>query len=131
MCIIFCTGSQFRHYGGARGAVPPPKGLLVPPSPPFRFTQNAFLEHHVTSRQQSIIKKGTIVFKHNFRLKFSRLFAKLLATNCLTYCKCGPIIRLINTPLRMCRGIRMYAFRSVYGYFVSDYDLKQCVKAFF
>ena len=29
--------------------------------------------------------------------------------------KCDPIIRLINTPLRMCRGIGMYAYRSVTG----------------
>ena len=29
--------------------------------------------------------------------------------------KCDPIIHLINTPLRMCRGIGMYAYRSVTG----------------
>ena len=87
--IIFCTGSQCRRYGGARGAV-----TTVGPGapslhsndclcPPFRFTQNAFLEHHVTTRQQAIMEKG-IIFKLNSRLKFSQLFAKFLATNCCT-----------------------------------------------
>ena len=40
---------------GPRGAVPPPKNCLCPP---FRFPQNAFLEHHVTTRQQAIMEKG-------------------------------------------------------------------------
>ena len=42
--------------------------------------------------------------------------------DCLQICwpptalhKCDPIIRLINTPLRMCRGIEMYACGSVTG----------------
>ena len=54
------------------------------PPPPFWFIQNAFLEHRVTTRQQAIMEKGIIIFKHDSRLKFSRLFAKLLATNCFT-----------------------------------------------
>ena len=52
-------------------------------APPVRFTQNTFLEHHATTRQQTIMEKG-ITFKHNSCLKFSRFFAKLLATNCCT-----------------------------------------------
>ena len=32
---------------GARGAVPPQTSACAPP---FRFTQNTFLEHHVTIR---------------------------------------------------------------------------------
>ena len=52
--------------------------------PPFRFTQNVFLEHHVSTRQQAIMEKGTIIFKHNSRLKFSLFFAKSLAINCFT-----------------------------------------------
>ena len=79
--------------------------------PPFWFTQNTFLEHHVTTRQQTIMEKGSIKFKHYSRLKFSRLFAKLLATTALH--KYDPIIHLITTPLRMCRGIGMHAYRSV------------------
>ena len=62
------------------------------------------------TRQQAIIEKGIIIFNHNSRLKLSRLFAKLLATNCLH--KCDPIIRLINSPLRMFCGIGMYAYNS-------------------
>ena len=52
--------------------------------PPFCFIQNAFLEQRVTTRQHAIMEKGIIIFKHDSRLKFSRLFAKLLATNCFT-----------------------------------------------
>ena len=50
----------------------------------FWLIHNAFLEHHVTTRQHAIMKKGIIIFKHNSSLKFSRLLAKLLATNCCT-----------------------------------------------
>ena len=67
--------------GGAKEAVPP---LTTACAPPVRFTQNTFSEHHVTARQQAIIEKGIITFKHNSRLKFSPFFAKLLATNCCT-----------------------------------------------
>ena len=77
---FFCTGSQCRRYGGARGAIPPNDCLC----PPFWFIQNAFLEHRVTTRQQVIMEKGIIIFKHDSRVKFSRLFAILLATNCFT-----------------------------------------------
>ena len=62
-----------------QGRRPP---LTTASAPPFRFIQNAFLEHHVTTRQQAIMEKIIIIFKHDSRLKFSRLFAKLLATNC-------------------------------------------------
>ena len=64
------------------GAPSPTNDCLCPP--PFWFIQNAFLEHRVTTRQQAIIEKRIIIFKHDSRLKFSRLFAKLLATNCFT-----------------------------------------------
>ena len=64
---------------GARGAVPPLTTACAPP--PFRFTQNMFLERQLTIRQQAVMEKGIITFKHNSRLKFSPFFAKLLATN--------------------------------------------------
>ena len=64
------------------GAPSPTNDCLCPP--PFWFNQNAFLDHRVTTRQQAIMEKGIIIFKHDSRLKFSRLFAKLLATNCFT-----------------------------------------------
>ena len=53
------------------------------------------------------------MFKDNSRSKFFRCFAKLLATTAVH--KCDPIIRLVSTPLRMCRGIGMYSYRSVTG----------------
>ena len=53
------------------------------------------------------------MFKDNSRLKVIRFFAKLRATTAVH--KCDPIIRLISTPLRMCRGIGMYAYKSVTG----------------
>ena len=52
--------------------------------PSFRFDQNTSLEHHVTTRQQIQMEKEIKTFKRKSRLKFSRLFAKLLATNCCT-----------------------------------------------
>ena len=57
------------------------------------------------------MEKEIIMFKDNSRLKFFRLFTNLLATTAVH--QCDPTIRLINTPLRMCRGIRMYAYKSV------------------
>ena len=90
--------------GEPKGAVPP---LTTACAPPFRFTQNRFLEHHVTTRQQTIMEKGLMTFEHISRLKLSRFFAKLLATKCCTYMWRNKIIRLINTPLRMCRRMRM------------------------
>ena len=54
---------------GCQGAV---SSLATACDPPFRFTQNTFLEHHVTTRQQTIMEKGIInLFKRNSRLKFS------------------------------------------------------------
>ena len=50
-------------------------------APPFRLTENAFLKHHVTTRQQAVMEKGIIAFKDNSCLKFSQFFEKLLATN--------------------------------------------------
>ena len=74
------------------GASSPSNDCLCPF--PFRFIQDAFLEHHVTTRQQAILEKGIIIIKHVSRLKFSRLFAKLLVTTAVH--KCDPIICLIN-----------------------------------
>ena len=87
--------------GGQRGRAP----LTTACAPPFRFTQNTFLEHHVAIRQQAIMEKEIITFKLYSRLKFSRFFTKLLAT--VRVHKCDAIIRLINTTLRMCRGVGM------------------------
>ena len=69
--FIFCAGSQCRCYGWARGAVATVGPGAQSPSndrlcPPFRFTQNAFSEHHVTTKQQAIMEKG-----NNFQTWFS------------------------------------------------------------
>ena len=66
---------------GGQGSRAPP--LTTACAPLFRSTQNTFLEHHVTTRQQTMMEKGIIMFKNNFRINFSQFFAKLLATN---YC---------------------------------------------
>ena len=65
--------------GGPKGGACP---LMTACAPPFRFTQNTFLEHLI--RQQTIMEQGIITFKVNSRLKYFRLLAKLLATNCCT-----------------------------------------------
>ena len=114
--IILCSGSQCRRYDEARGAVPHER-LLVPP--PFWFIQNAFLDHRVTTRQQAIMEKGIIIFKHDSRLKFSRLFAKLLATNCFTWM--WPNKPSCFTDVSRKRDV---CLQKRYRYFVSDYDPK-------
>ena len=48
-CIIFCSGNQCHCLGVAQGRRTP---LMTACAPPFQFTQNAFLEHHVTTRQE-------------------------------------------------------------------------------
>ena len=79
--IIFCTGSQC--VATVRPGAPSPP-LTTACAPPFWFIQDAFLEHRITTKQQAIMEKGIIIFKHDSRLKFSRLIAKLLATSCFT-----------------------------------------------
>ena len=48
------------------------------------------------------MEKGIIAFTYNSRLKFSRFVGKLQATTAVQ--KRDAIIRLITTPLRMCRN---------------------------
>ena len=48
---------------GSHGVVPPNDCLC----PPFRSTLNTFLEHHVATRQQTIMKKEIMTFKHKSR----------------------------------------------------------------
>ena len=93
-------------------------GSRAPPNDclclPFRFAQNTFSEHHVTTRQQAIMEKGVTMFKDNILV---RSFLDFLQ-NCWPPTgvhKFDPIIRLINTPLRMCRRIEIYAYRIVIG----------------
>ena len=95
---------QCRRYGGGQGDRAPPNDCLCSPISVYSVY---LLKHHVTTRQQIIMEQRIITLKDNSRIKFFRFFAKLLATNCCTK-MCDAIIRLINTPLRMCRGIGMY-----------------------
>ena len=81
---------QCRRYGGPGGAVPT---LMTTCAPHFWFTLNTSLEHHATARQLAITEKGIITFKLNSCLKFSRFFAKLLATK---WHKCDAIIVLLT-----------------------------------
>ena len=48
----------------------PSKRLLA--LPPFRFTQNTFMKHHVMTPQQAIMEKDIITFEDKSRLTFSR-----------------------------------------------------------
>ena len=76
--MLLVTAMQCHRYGGLGGRDPQTTAC----APPFRFAQNTFSERHVMTSQQVIIEKEIITFKDNSRLKFSRFFAKLLATNC-------------------------------------------------
>ena len=65
---------------GAGGRAP----LTAACAPPFRFTQNPFLEHLVMTRQQAIMEKGIIItFKHNSRLKVSSILCEIAANQLL------------------------------------------------
>ena len=59
----------------------PPSGRLCPH---FGLLEIMLLEHHATTRQQTLMEKEIITFKHNSPLMFFRFFAKLVATNCCT-----------------------------------------------
>ena len=74
---IFKNRNQLRLYERGRGQ----GGRFFPNDrscPPFRFTQNTFSNHHVTTRKQTLMEKEIITFKHNSGLKFSQFFAKLV-----------------------------------------------------
>ena len=51
------------------------------------------------------MEKGIITFKYNSRLTFSRSLQNCWPPTAVQ--KCDTIIRIIDTPLRMCRGIGM------------------------
>ena len=116
--------NQCRHYAGQRGPYPP-NGRLCPH---FGLLKILLLKHHVT-RQQTMMEKGIITFKHNSPLMFFRFFAKLMATNC-----CTLIWRNIPSYWHAFTNVsrkRHVSMQNCYRYFVSDYDMKQCVKTFF
>ena len=45
-------------------------------APHFSLLKILFLEHHATTRQQTMMEKGIITFEHNSPRTFSRFFAK-------------------------------------------------------
>ena len=70
--------------GGGEGGVEhmgpyPTNGRLCPH---FGSLKILLLEHHATTRQQTMMEKEIITFKQNFPLMFFQFFAKLLTTNC-------------------------------------------------
>ena len=67
-------------YRGQRRPYPPNSRLC----PHFGLLKILLLKHHATTRQQTMMEKGIITFKHNSPLMFFRFFVKLLATNCCT-----------------------------------------------
>ena len=125
--IIFVLVASAVATLGPGGAVPLYDCLCPPHFCSFRML---FWEHHVTTRQQAIMEKK---FFSNMILvlKFSRLFAKLLATQ-LLYIKCDPIIRIINTAFAdASRNRDVLPYRSVSWYFVSDYWPETIRKKYF
>ena len=109
--------NQCRRHGEARGAVPP-NGCFFPH---FILVKILFLEHHATTRQQTMMEKGKIMFKHDSLLMFFRFFAKLLATNCSTL-----IWRNIPSYWHAFTDVsrmRHVSLQNRYRYFVSDYDM--------
>ena len=74
-----------------QGACP----LLAACAPPPISIYSKYCFWNMTQRQKKplLMEKETATLKHNFRLTFSRFFAKLPATSLVN--KCDAIIRLI------------------------------------
>ena len=70
--------------GIQRGRTPLPLTTACAPSH-FNLLKKLFLKDYVMARQQTIMEKEIIAFKDSFPLTFSRVFAKLLATNCFRH----------------------------------------------
>ena len=84
--------------GGQEGRAP----LMTACALRFLLTQVQFLEHHVTVRQQTMMEKEIITFKHKL---FSFNVLSILCEiddNQLPVHKCDAVIRLINMLLRKC-----------------------------
>ena len=72
----------------------PPQNLFMSPPPVTRSWRRACRASfnscwcplirftYTTTRQQAMMEKEMITFKHNFRLTFSGFFAELMATSC-------------------------------------------------
>ena len=107
---------------GGKGGRTPYRPLL----PPFWLTKNTAFEtsrNDKTTDSQTMTEKGIITFKHNSPLMFFRFFATLLAANCCTlFWLYGCVAELRK---------RHVSMQNCYRYFVSDHDMKQCVKTFF
>ena len=71
-----CISSISRPVPSLRRGAIPPNGCLCPI---FGLLKILFLEHHATTKQQPMMEKGIITFKHNSLSTFFRFFAKLLA----------------------------------------------------
>ena len=65
--------------GGPGGLCPL---LMAACAPHVGLHKILYLEHYVTTKQQTMMEKVITTFKHNSPLTFSLFFAKLLATNC-------------------------------------------------
>ena len=65
---------------------------------PFRLTQDTFLKHHVTTRQQAIMEKGIKTVKDNSCLKFFSVLCEIAGHQVTAVHKCDAIIPLINMP---------------------------------
>ena len=64
---------------GSRGGRAP---LTDACAPHLRLLKVLFFEHHLVTRQHTMMEKGISTFKHNSPLTFSRFFGKLQASNC-------------------------------------------------
>ena len=77
--VIGSAGSDQCRRHGEGGAAGGPCLLTTACAPPVWFTQHTCLEHHVTTRQQAIMEKGMITFKHDSHLKVSSIRCEIAA----------------------------------------------------
>ena len=64
--IFAYAPARCRRYRGARGAVPP---IATACAPPFRFTQNTFLEHHAMTTDNNGTRNNNVQRQFSFEAR--------------------------------------------------------------
>ena len=104
---------------GQGGRVP----LTAACAPHFGQLKLLLLDHHATTRPQTMIKKGIITFKHYSPWVFSRFFCEI-AGNQLLHINVTQY-SVVLTRLYRCFAEENVRLQNCYRCFVSGYDMKQ------
>ena len=85
--LFFKGNDQRRCSAEARGAVPPPNGCLCPRltaacAPHFGLLKILFLEHHTTTRQQTVMEKLLYINQTQYSFLLTRLYGCVAKETC-------------------------------------------------